>query len=95
MCHNTGNVSFNSHLKLNTVLCVPSFNLNLMSISKLTNDMKCYVTFYPDSCVMQDLATLRMIVSGKQFGGLCLFLHLESNLQLTKYLSHLICGIYA
>ena len=94
MCHNTGNVSFNPHLKLNNVLCVPSFNLNLMSISKLTNDMKCYVTFYPDSCVMQDLATLRMIVSGKQFGGLCLFLHLESNLQLTKYLSPLICGIY-
>ena len=41
----TSNVSFNSDLKLNNVLCVPSFNLNLMSISKLTNDFKCYVTF--------------------------------------------------
>ena len=60
MCHNTGNVSFNPHLKLNNVLCVPSFNLNLMSISKLTND----------SCVMQDLATEKMIGSGKQSGGL-------------------------
>ena len=66
----TCNVSFNPNLKLNNVLCVHSFNLNLMFISKLTIDLKCYVTFYPDSCVMQDLATGKMIGSGKQFGGL-------------------------
>ena len=66
----TGNVPFNPDLKLNNVLCVSSFNLNLMSISKLTNDLKCYVTFYPDSCVMQDMATGKMIGLGKQFEGL-------------------------
>ena len=41
-----------------------------MSISKITTNLKCYVTFYPDSCVMQDLATGKMIGSSKQFGGL-------------------------
>ena len=66
----TGNISLSPNLQLNNVLCVPSFNLNLMSISKLTNNLNCYVTFYPDSCVMQDLATGKMIGSGEQFGGL-------------------------
>ena len=40
-----------------------------MSITKLTNDLKCCLTFYPDSRVMQDLATGKMIGSSKQFGG--------------------------
>ena len=66
----TVNVFFNPDLKLNNILCMPSFNLNMLSISKLTNDLKCCVTFYPDSCVMQDLATGKMIGLGKQFGGL-------------------------
>ena len=66
----TGNVFFNPDLKLNNVLCVPSFNLNIMFINKLTNDLKCYVTLYPDSCVMQDLTTGKMIGLGKQFEGL-------------------------
>ena len=65
----TDNISLSSNLKLNNVLCVPSFNLNLMSISKLNNDLKCYVTSL-DSCVMHDLAAEKMFGSGKQFGGL-------------------------
>ena len=64
------NVSFNPDLKLNNILCVLSLNLNLMFINKLTNDLKCFVTFYPNSCVMQDLTMGKMIRSGKKFGGL-------------------------
>ena len=66
----TVNVFFNPGLKLNNILWVTSFNLNMLSISKLTNDLKCCVTFYLDSCVMQDLVTVKMIGSGKQFGSL-------------------------
>ena len=89
----TGNVSFNHNIKLNNILYVPSFNLNLMSINKLTNDLKCCVTYYPNSCVMQDLTTGKMIGSGKQFGGLY---HISSSS--IKYSTHqvsLICDIYA
>ena len=47
---------------------MPLFNLNLISISKLINDLKCCVTFYLDSCV--GLAMGKMIDSGIQFGGI-------------------------
>jgi len=36
-----GDVSFNSNITLKNVLCVPSFRLNLMSVSKLTKSLNC------------------------------------------------------
>ena len=41
-----------------------------MSISKITNSLNCCVVFTPHGCVLQDLATGRMISSGKQHAGL-------------------------
>ena len=41
-----------------------------MSISKITNSLNCCVVFTPHGCVLQDLATGRMIGSGKQHAGL-------------------------
>ena len=49
---------------------LPSFNLNLMSVSKITSSLNCCVVFTPHGCVLQDLATRRMIGSGKQHAGL-------------------------
>jgi len=66
----TGTIKFNSKITLKDVLCVPSFNLNLMSVSKITSSLNCYVVFTPHSCVLKDLATGRMIGSGKQHAGL-------------------------
>ena len=56
---------FNDKIKitLKDVLCVPSFNLNLMSISKITSSLNCCVVFTLHGCVVQDLATGRMIGS--------------------------------
>ena len=31
------------------------FRANLLSVSKLTQALKCNVTFYPDICVVQDV----------------------------------------
>lgn len=56
-----GDLSFNSNITLHDVLCVPSFRLNLMSASKLTTSLNCCVILYPDFCVLQDLATGKMI----------------------------------
>ncbi|KAG5556472.1 hypothetical protein RHGRI_006920 [Rhododendron griersonianum] len=65
-----GTVPFNQDITLNNVLCVPSFSLNLMSASKLTTSLNCCAILFPTFCVLQDLATGKMIGSGKQRGGL-------------------------
>lgn len=61
-------IIFNSKLQLDDVLCVPSFNLNLLSASKLTSSLNCSVIFFP--YVLLDLATGKTIGSGKRHGGL-------------------------
>lgn len=66
----TGNIVFNRDITLENVLCVPTFRLNLISASKITKGLNCSVTLFPDSCVLQDLTTGKMIGSGKQHGGL-------------------------
>ena len=66
----TGNVPFNSDITLENVLCVPSFRLNLMSASKVTGSLNCCAILFPTFCVLQDLATGKMIGLGKQRGGL-------------------------
>ncbi|CAL9025887.1 unnamed protein product, partial [Prunus brigantina] len=42
----TGTVPFNSDITLDKVLCVPSFRLNLMSASKVTNSLNCCVLLF-------------------------------------------------
>jgi len=66
----TGTIPFNSNITLDKVLCVPSFRLNLMSVSKLTHSLNYCAILFPTFCVLQDLATGKMIGSGKQRGGL-------------------------
>ncbi|KAG0464026.1 hypothetical protein HPP92_020095 [Vanilla planifolia] len=66
----TGNIVFNRDITLENVLCVPTFRLNLISASKITKSLNCSVTLFPDSCILQDLTTGKMIGSGKQHGGL-------------------------
>ena len=41
----TGTIKFNDNIILKDVLCVPSFNLNLMSVSKITSSLNCCVVF--------------------------------------------------
>lgn len=69
----TGTITFDSHLHLTDVLCVPSFNVNLMSVSKLTNALNCCVVFFPQHCIMQDLDTKRTIGLGRRHGDLYYF----------------------
>jgi len=48
----TGNVNFNKDITLQNVLCVPSFHLNLMSASRLTNALNCCVILLPNGCII-------------------------------------------
>ena len=59
-------------LSLSSVLHVPNFTTNLLSIGRITRDKNCSVTFFPSHCVFQDLITGRMIGSGREENGLYL-----------------------
>ena len=55
---------------LTSVLSLPNFSFNLMSVSKLTRAFKCYISFFPDFCLFQDLMTKQIIGRGRESGGL-------------------------
>ncbi|GMP43536.1 hypothetical protein CsSME_00012859 [Camellia sinensis var. sinensis] len=57
-------------IPLFSVLHVPNFSVNLLSLSCLTQDLNCSVTFFPVHCLFQDLVTRRTISSGSAKNGL-------------------------
>ena len=58
-------MELSSDLIFDGVLHVPKFEVNLLSISKLTQALRCNETFYPDFYVVQDVSTNKMIGRGK------------------------------
>ena len=50
---------FRSEIKLRNVLCVPSFKLNLVSVSKMTKENGVSVIFTDDDCVITQETTHR------------------------------------
>lgn len=38
------------------VLYVPDFEYNLLSVSKVTRDLHCFVSFYHDFCLLQEMS---------------------------------------
>jgi hypothetical protein len=65
-----GNAQVNQHLCIKNVLHIPSFQVNLLSISKLTRDLNCIITFHSNFCILQDLNTMKMIGPGKEHNDL-------------------------
>ena len=51
-------------IPLTSVLSLPNFSFNLMSVSKVTRALKCYISFFPDFCLFQDLMTKQIIGRG-------------------------------
>ena len=62
-------------LRLSSVLSLPNFSLNLMFVSKLTRALKCYISFFPNFCLFQDLMMKRIIGRGREFEGLYILNH--------------------
>ncbi|GKB69793.1 cysteine-rich receptor-like protein kinase 8 [Tanacetum coccineum] len=65
-----GKVKLNNGIVLKDVLVVPSFKFSLLSVSKLTEDSKSGVSFYPKFCVVQDLTTRKVTGLGSMKEGL-------------------------
>ena len=57
-------------IPLTSVLSLPNFSFNLMFVSKLTRALKCYISFFPDFCLFQDLMTKQIIGRGRESGSL-------------------------
>lgn len=65
-----GQIRLNDYLILNNVLYIPDFRLNLLSISQLTHDLGCRVSFEEDSCMIQDTTKGLMIGQGERISNL-------------------------
>ena len=65
-----------SSIPLTSVLYVLDSPFNMISISKLTRDLNCLITFSDNSITLQDRSTWRTIGIGREFQGL---FHLSSS----------------
>lgn len=52
---NIGSIKISENLTLDGVLHVPQFNVNLLSVSKLTQGLKCIVIFFDKFCIVHDM----------------------------------------
>ncbi|KAK3034070.1 hypothetical protein RJ639_034295 [Escallonia herrerae] len=66
----SGTVEPTSSITLSFVLSLPSLAFNLMSVSRLTKDLNCCISFFPDHCLFQDLMTKETIGKGHVSDGL-------------------------
>jgi hypothetical protein len=57
----SGTVSFSKEFYLNDVLFVPDFNVNLISVIKLTDSLDCALNFSKIDCHLQNQHTMRRI----------------------------------
>ena len=67
-----GLIHATASLLLPSVLHVTNFSVYFLSLSRITRDLNCSVTFFPDYCLFQDLITRKMIGSGRHENGLCI-----------------------
>jgi hypothetical protein len=65
-----GGITCTSELQLSSVLYVPNFTNNLLSVSQLVDDLNCVVSLSPTHVVLQELNTGRVIGIGKRIEGL-------------------------
>ncbi|KZV53482.1 hypothetical protein F511_14848 [Dorcoceras hygrometricum] len=68
-----GTIVISQTITLHNVLHVPNLSCNLLSISKLTRDLKCTAQFSSNLCVFQELDSGKTIGSAKEAGGLYYF----------------------
>jgi transposase InsO family protein len=65
-----GSISVSPSMSLSSVLHIPDFAANLLSIARITRELNCRAIFYSDYCFFQDLVTGRIIGSGSLRDGL-------------------------
>ena len=72
-----GTIHLTPTITLTSVLCVPFFTFNLISVSSLTSSLACTVNFTHNSLLIQEASQGTLIGKGSRFGNLYI-LHLDS-----------------
>jgi hypothetical protein len=78
--HGVGSIECSPSLCLSSVLHVPSFPVNLLSVSSLIDQFKCIALFDENSCIFQEKRTGRVIGTGVRRNGLWFINQAESAL---------------
>jgi hypothetical protein len=81
--HGVGSIECTPSLCLSSILHVPSFPVNLLSISSLVDQFKCIVTFDKNFCTFQEKRIRRVIGTGVRRNGLWCINQVESALAST------------
>ena len=51
----SGTVKTTTTITLSSILSLPKLTFNLISVTRITRDLNCYVSFFPDHCLFRDL----------------------------------------
>lgn len=65
-----GSCSITKHDNIQDVLVIPAFKNNILSMSKLTRELQCSISFFSDFFVFQDLYNGQVKVIGRESDGL-------------------------
>lgn len=66
----SGTIMCSPNISLPSVLHVPSFPINLLSISCITRELNCAAIFLPNRCIFQELGSGRKLGIGSMHDGL-------------------------
>lgn len=86
----TGNLQVNDDIMLTNVLCVPTFEYNLLSISKLIQGTDSQVNFFAEKCYLQVPTWGKKLDIGIEVNGLYL---LSAKLGITSCMTNASCTI--
>lgn len=75
LAKHSGTIILSEQLHLFDVLYIPDFKFNLISVQKLANSLHCKLIFTPNSCLIQDLPSQRMIGRADVCNGLYILNH--------------------
>ena len=80
----TGSIKFTPNITLHNAVYVPSFNINLVSASRLTKDNSIGLFFLQSKCILQDLNKWRMIGLAEVQSSLCHLQQLSAKKKIKK-----------
>jgi hypothetical protein len=75
-----GTIHLTDKISLHNVLYSPNFTINLISISKICQSLKCCVHFVSNKCIIQDTTSQKMIGLGDRINGLYRLIIPKSNI---------------
>ncbi|KAI5410279.1 hypothetical protein KIW84_055684 [Lathyrus oleraceus] len=87
-----GSIIISPNITLDSVLYVPKLDCNLLSISKITRDLKCVTKFFPNLCEFQTLESGKTIGNAEECAGLYL-LQVEKSEEKLKNNCHVAAAV--